>query len=40
MRFKRLCSECPVIGRCRAYALRVREPYGTRGRLAQAERDR
>ncbi|WP_042387409.1 WhiB family transcriptional regulator [Streptacidiphilus melanogenes] len=35
---KRVCAECPVIARCRAYALAAREPYGVWGGLSENER--
>lgn len=35
---KALCARCPVIERCRAHALAVREPYGVWGGLSESER--
>lgn len=37
-RAKAVCRTCPVIRRCRAHALTVREPYGVWGGLTEAER--
>lgn len=36
---KQVCRACPVIDRCRGYALAVQEPYGVWGGLSVAERD-
>ena len=37
-RAKALCARCPVIEKCRAHALAVREPYGVWGGLSESER--
>jgi WhiB family redox-sensing transcriptional regulator len=35
---KRICARCPVREACLGHALRVREPYGVWGGLAEDER--
>jgi WhiB family redox-sensing transcriptional regulator len=35
---KAICAPCPVLERCRAYSLTVREPYGVWGGLSESER--
>lgn len=35
---KEICATCPVMAKCKAEALRVREPYGTWGGLSEDER--
>ena len=35
---KAICEVCPVLDRCRAHALAVREPYGVWGGLSEDER--
>jgi WhiB family redox-sensing transcriptional regulator len=35
---KEVCSRCPVISRCREFALRTKEPFGVWGGLAESER--
>jgi WhiB family redox-sensing transcriptional regulator len=37
-RAKEVCGRCPVMLRCREFALRTREPFGVWGGLAEAER--
>ena len=37
---KAICEVCPVLDRCRAHALAVREPYGVWGGLSEDERER
>ena len=37
-RAKQICSGCPVLDRCRAHALAVREPYGVWGGLSESDR--
>jgi WhiB family redox-sensing transcriptional regulator len=37
-RAKAICASCHVVTECRAYALRVREPYGVWGGLSEPER--
>jgi WhiB family transcriptional regulator, redox-sensing transcriptional regulator len=37
-RAKEVCSRCPVIENCRAFALETREPFGVWGGLAESER--
>ncbi|MFF4411508.1 WhiB family transcriptional regulator [Streptosporangium sp. NPDC001559] len=37
-RAKAVCSGCPVLGECRAYALRAAEPEGIWGGLTVQER--
>jgi WhiB family redox-sensing transcriptional regulator len=37
---KQLCLDCPVVRRCRSYALAAQEPYGIWGALTPAERRR
>ena len=39
VRAKRVCRDCPVLERCRTYALAVQEPYGVWGGLSESERD-
>lgn len=36
---KAVCRRCPVLHRCRAHALAVREPYGVWGALTEDERE-
>ena len=36
---KKVCADCPVLVECRAFALRVREPYGVWGGLSEQERE-
>ncbi|MEI7779533.1 MAG: WhiB family transcriptional regulator [Actinomycetes bacterium] len=36
---KEICSTCPVQAACAAHALKVREPYGIWGGLAEEDRD-
>jgi WhiB family redox-sensing transcriptional regulator len=36
---KRICASCPVLARCRAYALDAGEQYGIWGGLTEGERD-
>ncbi|WP_163509768.1 WhiB family transcriptional regulator [Fodinicola acaciae] len=38
-RAKALCTRCPVLRRCREYALSTREPYGIWGGLDEHERE-
>ena len=38
--YKAICEVCPVLDRCRAHALAVREPYGVWGGLSEDERER
>ena len=38
-RAKAVCARCPVMAQCRAYALKVREPFGIWGGLSEDERD-
>jgi len=33
-----ICAECPVLLRCRSYALATREPYGVWGGLTETDR--
>lgn len=40
MRAKRICETCPVLARCREFALTTREPYGVWGGLTEGERRR
>ncbi|MBU8827758.1 WhiB family transcriptional regulator [Mycolicibacterium goodii] len=40
MRAKKMCSRCPVIAECRAYALSVGEPYGVWGGLSASDREK
>jgi len=35
---KRICASCPVLSRCREYALNAQEPYGIWGGMAPRER--
>ncbi|MEE6169081.1 MULTISPECIES: WhiB family transcriptional regulator [unclassified Mycolicibacterium] len=35
---KRICASCPVLSRCREYALDAQEPYGIWGGMAPRER--
>lgn len=35
---KQICSDCPVLRRCRAHALKCREPFGVWGGLTATER--
>lgn len=35
---KAICAGCPVLARCREYALTIREPYGIWGGLTELER--
>ncbi|MFJ8622302.1 WhiB family transcriptional regulator [Kitasatospora sp. NPDC093550] len=37
---KEVCARCPVLARCRQYALDVGEPYGVWGGLTEDERRR
>jgi WhiB family redox-sensing transcriptional regulator len=37
-RAKTVCTRCPVMAVCRAYALQVREPFGIWGGLSEEER--
>ncbi len=37
-RAKAICRVCPVMSRCRAYALEVREQFGIWGGLTEMER--
>ena len=37
-RAKTVCRQCPVIADCRAYALKVGEPFGVWGGLSEDER--
>jgi WhiB family redox-sensing transcriptional regulator len=37
-RAKEVCARCPVILKCREFALRTREPFGVWGGLAESER--
>lgn len=37
-RAKEICSACPVMMSCRAYALEIREPHGVWGGLSEQER--
>ena len=37
-RAKTVCSRCPVLARCRAYAVEAGEPYGVWGGLSAPER--
>jgi WhiB family transcriptional regulator, redox-sensing transcriptional regulator len=39
MAAKAVCNTCPVLARCRAHALAVREPYGIWGGLSEEERE-
>jgi WhiB family redox-sensing transcriptional regulator len=36
---KAICARCPVLERCLAYSLTVREPYGVWGGLSESERE-
>lgn len=36
---KAVCLGCPVLRECREHALRVREPYGVWGGMAEFERE-
>jgi WhiB family redox-sensing transcriptional regulator len=36
---KAVCLDCPVLQRCRRYALKVHEPYGVWGGLTEHERE-
>jgi len=36
---KAVCLGCPVLLACREHALRVREPYGVWGAMAESERE-
>lgn len=38
LRAKAICQVCPVIDRCREYALRAGEQYGVWGGLSEEER--
>jgi WhiB family transcriptional regulator, redox-sensing transcriptional regulator len=35
---KAICSQCHVVGQCRSWALKVREPYGVWGGLSEDDR--
>lgn len=37
-RAKEICDSCPVLDRCRSYALAVGEPYGVWGGMSEDER--
>ncbi|WP_459549704.1 WhiB family transcriptional regulator [Nocardia sp. X0981] len=37
-RAKEICGSCPVLDRCRSYALAVGEPYGVWGGMSEDER--
>ncbi|XTP38437.1 WhiB family transcriptional regulator (plasmid) [Mycobacterium sp. TJFP1] len=37
-RAKAICSQCPVIGACRAHAMKYREPYGVWGGMSEDDR--
>lgn len=37
-RAKEVCHRCPVMDKCREFALRTQEPFGVWGGLAEAER--
>ncbi|OZC42613.1 hypothetical protein CH286_25540 [Rhodococcus sp. WWJCD1] len=37
---KEICAQCPVVSRCREYALQAGEPYGVWGGLTATERAR
>ncbi|WP_374700888.1 WhiB family transcriptional regulator [Rhodococcus globerulus] len=39
-RARRICQDCPVLGKCREYALVVGEAYGTWGGMTEADRKR
>jgi hypothetical protein len=39
-RAKQICRSCPVLDRCRKYALDAREPYGIWGATTPTERRR
>ncbi len=36
---KAICARCPVLERCLAHSLTVREPYGVWGGLSESERE-
>ncbi|MFC9557511.1 WhiB family transcriptional regulator [Rhodococcus sp. NPDC056960] len=37
---KRICSDCPVLARCRQYAVDASEPHGIWGGLTPLEREK
>ncbi|MFD9669519.1 WhiB family transcriptional regulator [Rhodococcus sp. NPDC059968] len=39
-RARRICQDCPVLGRCREHALAMGEPYGVWGGMTEADRRR
>ncbi len=36
---KAICASCPIMARCAAHALAVREPYGIWGGLSEDDRE-
>jgi len=36
---KAVCARCPVVARCAAHALAVREPYGVWGGMSEDDRE-
>ncbi|WP_371851625.1 WhiB family transcriptional regulator [Rhodococcus koreensis] len=39
-RARRICEDCPVLGRCRDHALAAGEPYGIWGGMTETDRRR